>query len=73
MKKYTVTITGKRTEYSTYVFELEAESLKAAKTKAKKLAADDNGDFADDYDEYCDPGDSYEDFKVENVEEIKEN
>lgn len=69
MKKYEVTITGKRTEYSTYVFELEAESLKAAKAKAKELANDDYGTFADDYNEYCDPGDSYEDFKLVNVEE----
>lgn len=70
MKKYEVTITSERTEYSTYIFELEAESLKAAKAKAKKLADDDN--FADDYDEYCDPGDAYENFTVQNVEEIKE-
>lgn len=72
MKKYEVTISGKRTEYSTYIFELEAESLKAAKAKAKKLAADDNGDFSDNYNEYCDPGDAYENFTVQNVEEIKE-
>lgn len=72
MKKYTVTISGKRTEYSTYIFELEAESLKAAKAKAKKLAADDDGNFADDYGEYYDPGDTYENFTVQNVEEIKE-
>ena len=72
MKKYEVTISGKRTEYSTYIFELEAESLKAAKARAKKLAADDNGDFADDYNEYYDPGDAYENFTVQNVEEIKE-
>lgn len=67
MKQYTVTITGKRTEYSTYIFELEAESLKAAKAKARKLAADDNGTFADDYGEYCDPGDTYETFTVQDI------
>lgn len=69
MKKYTVTIAGKRTEYSTYNFEIEAKSLEEAKTKAQELADDDYGTFADDYDEYCDPGDAYEDFELVNVEE----
>ena len=69
MSKFTVTINGVETSYSQYVFTIEAKSLKEAEKKAKKLAEDNNGDFADKYYEYCDPGDSYTEFTVDSVEE----
>lgn len=65
MNKYEVMITSKQIEYSTYNIVIKANSLEEAKTKAKELADDD--EFADNYSDYCDPGDAYEEFTVENV------
>lgn len=67
MPKYEVTITGQETSYSTYVIPVEAASLEEAKAKAQQLADDDEGEFANTYDDYCDPGDSYESFTVQEV------
>ena len=67
MNKYKVMITGKRIEYSTYNIVIEAKSLEEAKAKAKELADDDDGEFADNYSDCCDPGDAYDEFTVEEV------
>lgn len=68
MPKYNVIITSEETSYTTYKIEVEAKSLEEAKVKANKLAEDDDGDFADTYADCCDPGDSYETFKVQDVQ-----
>lgn len=68
MTKYNVIITSEEISYATYEIEIEAKSLEEAKAKANKLAEDDDGDFADTYADYCDPGDSYETFKVQDVQ-----
>lgn len=71
MSRYKVCITGEETSYTVYNFEIEAKSLSEAKAKAKRLAEDDEGDFAEKYCDYCDPNDAYETFTVQNVEQIK--
>lgn len=68
MTEYKITFSIERTEYSTATKVIEAESLEEAKRKAQELADDDDDNFFDEIDDE-DPGDSYADITVNDVEE----
>ena len=68
MTEYKLTFSIERTEYSTATKVIEAELLEEAKRKAQELADDDDDNFFDEIDDE-DPGDSYAEITVNDVEE----